>query len=175
MSDAHDASMMDLLSAEEEMRLRHALDQAGCRFTRQRAAVFAYLKSVASHPTAEEVYRAVQTRIPHISLATVYNCLEALVSSSLAQKLTLGDGRTRYDGRTDQHLHLRDHATGQVRDLPVAVDLNALHQLIPELGPMLRSMGFEITDYRLELLGRFQPFASPLSEPPLLRQVDEVK
>lgn len=146
---------------EEELQLRHALDQAGCRFTKQRAAVYTYLKSVHSHPTVEEVYRAVQSTIPQISLATVYNSLEALVSSSLAQKLILGDGRTRYDCRTDPHLHLRCVETGRVCDLPVTIEPESLHQFVPELASMLQALGFAMSDYRLELLGTFQPKTPP--------------
>ena len=73
-------------------RVRAALEKAGSRYTQQRAAVYAYLEQVQSHPTAEEVYKAVQSRLPCISLATVYNALEALVEARLANKLTYGDG-----------------------------------------------------------------------------------
>src|SRR5262249_13117679 len=59
--------------------LRQALAEAGWRFTRQREAVYAYLRSVDCHPSAEQVYAAVKEQIPHISLATVYKALEALV------------------------------------------------------------------------------------------------
>ena len=58
---------------------------------RERAAVYGYLEKVKSHPTAEEVYRAVRRDMPRISLATVYKALEALVESRLATKLTNGD------------------------------------------------------------------------------------
>jgi Fur family transcriptional regulator, peroxide stress response regulator len=56
------------------------------RFTRQRAAVYNYLRDSDQHPTAEEVFSAVKSRIPRISLATVYKALDALVASRLARK-----------------------------------------------------------------------------------------
>ena len=40
--------------------LRDALERAGLRCTRQREAVWSYLCSVDSHPTAEQVFRAVR-------------------------------------------------------------------------------------------------------------------
>ena len=83
------------LDPATEAAVRQALDEAGCRYTRQRAEVFAVLASVKTHPTVEEVYRAVRRRVPKISLATVYNALEALVSARLAAKLTSDDGRSR--------------------------------------------------------------------------------
>src|SRR5437764_11326388 len=87
--------------------LRQALARAGWRFTRQRAAVFDYLRAVDSHPTAEDVYTAVRHEIPTISLATVYKALEALVDAKLAAKIAHADGPARYDCRSDSHYHIR--------------------------------------------------------------------
>jgi Fur family transcriptional regulator, peroxide stress response regulator len=133
--------------------LRQALDAAGWRFTRQRAAVFGYLRSVHTHPTAEEVYSSVRRSLPNISLATVYKCLEALVTCKLAAKLTFGDGPSRYDCRTDNHYHFRCLKSHQVRDLDVEHDPNLLEKLAPHLVERLEQQGFRVTDYRLEFLG----------------------
>ena len=95
--------------------------------------MFAFLQGVKTHPTAEEVYRAVRRRVPRISLATVYKALEALVEARLATKLTNGDGSARYDCRGDDHYHLRDVATGEIRDLPVEFDPHLLAKIDPAL------------------------------------------
>jgi Fur family peroxide stress response transcriptional regulator len=136
--------------------VRAALQAAGCRFTAQRGAVWSYLARVETHPTAEQVYLAVRRQIPQISLATVYNALEALVEARLATKITSGDGCARYDCRGEDHYHLRDVETGEVRDLPTQFD----HQLLEKLDPRLverlaQQVGFQVTGYRLEVLGRF--------------------
>ena len=140
-----------------EAFLRSALEAAGCRFTQQRAAVYSYLEQVEDHPTAEEVYKAVQRTIPKISLATVYKALEALVEARLANRLTYGDGSSRYDCRRDDHYHLRDVVTGEVHDLPAEYDPDLLKKLDPSLVERLSQCGFEVTGYRLEVLGRFKP------------------
>jgi Fe2+ or Zn2+ uptake regulation protein len=133
--------------------LRAALEHAGWRCTRQRVAVFDYLRSVETHPTAEEVYAAVRARIPNISLATVYKALEALVDCELATKLAYADGPARYDHRTDSHYHFRCLNTGAIRDLPIPFDAELPRKLHPEVLEQLRRQGIEITGYRLELLG----------------------
>ena len=143
------------VGAGPEGELRRALDEAGLRLTRQRAAVFEYLRSVDSHPTAEDVYTAVRQSIPHVSLATVYKALEALVESHLAAKLAYADGPARYDCRCDAHYHIRCLKTGQVRDLETSFDSQLLDKLDPSLVESLRERGFQVTDYRLELLGHF--------------------
>ncbi len=137
-------------------RLRHALEQAGWRYTRQRAAVFDYLCAVESHPTAEDVYLAVRRRLPKISLATVYKALEALVDSQLAEKLTSGDGPARFDCHHQAHYHFRSVDSDEVRDLPVAYDPQLIDKLDPQLISHLRQQGFHVTGYRLEVFGHWQ-------------------
>jgi Fe2+ or Zn2+ uptake regulation protein len=136
--------------------LRRALERAGWRFTRQRAAVYAYLHSVDSHPTAEQVFAAVRQDIPHISLATVYKALEALVSAGVAARLADDAGAARYDGRSEAHYHMRCEGTGEIRDLPLPYDPQLLEKMAPELVESLRKQGFEITGHRLELVGHFR-------------------
>lgn len=138
-----------------ETELRQALERAGWRYTRQRGAVFAHLRSTESHPTAEQVFLAVRQQLPSISLATVYNALDALVAARLATRLA-GGGPTRYDGRCEAHYHLRCQRTGQVRDLPLPYDPQLLDKLAPQLADLLRQQGFEITGHHLELLGHFE-------------------
>ena len=140
--------------------VRQALEEAGCRYTAQRAAVFDYLESVQSHPTAEDVYQAVRLRLPKISLATVYKALETLVDVRLATKLTNGDGSARYDCRSEEHYHLRDVSTGEIRDLPVEFDRQLLAKIDPQLIAKLSTEGFQVTGYRLEVLGRFSAAGS---------------
>jgi Fe2+ or Zn2+ uptake regulation protein len=157
MASSSQKTSSDLpLPADTARRVRSALEQAGCRYTRQRAAVYSYLEQVQSHPTAEEVYKAVRDWLPRISLATVYNALEALVQARLANKLTYGDGSARYDCRDEQHYHLRDEVTGEIRDLPTQFDVHLLQKLDPSLVERLSGIGFQVTGYRLEVLGRFE-------------------
>jgi Fe2+ or Zn2+ uptake regulation protein len=160
MKNPGNATEATLLTAEEEAPLRQALEAAGWRFTRQRAAVFRYLQSVHTHPTADEVYTAVRQGIPNISLATVYKCLEALVACKLASKLAFGDGPSRYDCRTDNHYHFRCLKTHQVCDLELEHDPQLLEKLAPKLVEMLKQRGLHVTDYRLELLGYVEPQTS---------------
>jgi Fe2+ or Zn2+ uptake regulation protein len=131
---------------ELHQTLRAALGDEGRHFTRQRAAVFEYLNRVTHHPTAEEVFLAIKPAVPKISLATVYKNLEALVACGAAAKLTYGDAAARYEVRRDHHYHARCLKCGSITDLEPAAGAEWLQQISPQPG-------FEITDYRLELLG----------------------
>jgi Fe2+ or Zn2+ uptake regulation protein len=129
-----------------DLLLRRALESNGHRFTEQRGAVYRYLRSTTSHPTADDVFTSVRTDIPDISLATVYKALETLVGCGLAMKLTYGDGSARYDARTEPHPHARCLSCGAVMDVPGELDLASL-QRFSSLD------GFAVESYRLELLG----------------------
>lgn len=132
----------------EQTELRQKLNERGTHFTRQRVAVFDYLSEVDNHPTAEEVYIAVKKKLPRISLATVYKNLEALVECQVVSKFTYGDASARYDIRTDHHYHMRCLACGSIWDLNAPQDSQS--RLLEQVKPRA---GFEVTDYRLELVG----------------------
>jgi len=130
----------------KEERLKAALEASGHRHTAQRAAIYRYLKNVTTHPTADEIFTQVREVLPEISLATVYKALEAFVEAGVSRKLTLGGGPARYDGRTDDHDHVRCLKCGTVRDVVGAHDSDMIRGLHSDDG-------FEILDYRLELIG----------------------
>ena len=142
------------MAASDECELRTALERAGWRWTRQRAEVFAHLRAVSDHPTADQVFAAVRRVLPSIGLATVYKALEALVEAGLATRLGEAGGPVHYDGRIEAHYHLRCQRTGEVRDLEVAYDPLLLDRLAPGLTERLRAEGIEVLGHRLEIVGR---------------------
>ncbi|HEY3418206.1 MAG TPA: transcriptional repressor [Armatimonadota bacterium] len=99
--------------------LQERLQGVGQRMTRQRAAVYTALRGTRAHPTADELFLLVRADLPGISLATVYNTLEALVACGLALKLA-GEGPARYDADCSLHGHARCRRCGRVADLPDA-------------------------------------------------------
>jgi Fe2+ or Zn2+ uptake regulation protein len=149
-------SALGEMSQASARRLRDALTAAGLRYTTQRAAVFAYLDCIRSHPTAEEIYQAVRDDVPQISLATVYNALDTLVAVKLATRIDGAHHTARYDATRDQHYHLRDTATGEIRDLDTRFDPELLDRLDPKLRDRLAREGFSVSGYRLEVLGKFR-------------------
>ncbi|HEX4147042.1 MAG TPA: Fur family transcriptional regulator [Pirellulales bacterium] len=150
-----------VLRPATERRLRAALDKAALRYTAQRAMTFACLERLDCHPTAEEVYLSVRQRLPRISLATVYKALDALAEAGLIAKLAGEDGRGRYDCRGTDHYHLRDTRTGEVKDLATPFDPDLLAKLDPRLVDRLTRAGFQVSGYRLEVLGTFAPADEP--------------
>jgi Fur family peroxide stress response transcriptional regulator len=57
------------------------------------------------HPTAEEVFIRAKHGMPEISMATVYNCLTALVKCGLLRQVTLERGAARFCPNMEEHCH----------------------------------------------------------------------
>ena len=58
------------------------------------------LRKVKTHPTADELYAMVRTRMPRISLGTVYRNLDFLTESKEILKLESAGSIRRFDGDT---------------------------------------------------------------------------
>ncbi len=100
--------------------------EAGMRMTPQRLAIFRYLEGNRSHPTAEEIFRAVRRKHPGLSLATVYNTLETLGRLSEVARHDLGGGAERWDPEVRPHHHFTCEACGEVQDVFGELELPAL-------------------------------------------------
>ena len=123
---------MKLLHSEKD-RLRKALRRGGSRITRQRELIFGILIDELNHPTAEEVYSRAKKELPGISLATVYNGLEALVSCGLIKQVHFERASTRFCPNLKEHAHFQCEQTGQVFDVPLGQDaFRYLQEILPE-------------------------------------------
>lgn len=120
---------------------------AGLRMTKQRREVYGVLLSERDHPTANCIFRRVQDQMPSISLATVYNCLEALVGHGLVKQVNFDREPSRFCPNLSEHVHFQDEVTGEVRDITFreGVSIGDLLEL-PE--------GVEVTDLELTIRGR---------------------
>ncbi len=127
--------------------VRSTFKDHGLRCTRQRELVYQALASSNAHPTADELFQALtpDPEAQHdtqpesaLSLATVYNTLEAFSCAGLIRKIPAPDGKgpCRYDADLSDHAHaaLPD---GRLVDVPP--DLS--HKLVPRLsGDLAREL-----------------------------------
>ena len=79
-------------SVEKKMPITERLATSGLRLTPQREHVYNVLIEERDHPTAEQVFLRAKKDMPDISMATVYNCLDALVRSGLVKQVNLDRG-----------------------------------------------------------------------------------
>jgi Fur family transcriptional regulator, peroxide stress response regulator len=126
-----------------------ALAKKGLRSTRQREQVFAALLESEDHPSADILYERVKRKMPSISLATVYNCLETLSECDLIRQINFERAPSRFCFASDQHrhhAHFHCRTTGKVIDVDLPASfIENLSQFLPE--------GFRIDKVDLTLCG----------------------
>lgn len=90
---------------------------AGLRMTRQRQEIYRILHEQRDHPTANEVFLRAKDRLPHISLATVYTCLDALVKHGIIRQVNFERESSRYCPNLSEHGHFHDTSSGVIHDI----------------------------------------------------------
>lgn len=130
-------------------QLSEALDKLksnGVRMTPQRHAILSYLISSLNHPTADEIYKALESKFPNMSVATVYNNLKVFIESGLVRELTFGDDSSRFDADMSDHYHAICVNCGKIVDFEVPALLEAER----EAGKQTK---FRVHGHRLEVYG----------------------
>jgi Fur family peroxide stress response transcriptional regulator len=120
---------------------------SGLRMTRQRQEVYRILQQERNHPTANDVFMRVKDRLPNISLATVYNCLEALVQHGIIRQVNFERESSRYCPNLSEHGHFHDATTGVIHDVDFKPGINLADVL--NLPP-----GAVIDDIEITLRGK---------------------
>jgi len=97
--------------------IKRSFDGSGLRCTPQRYAVMAFLMEHNSHPTATEIFEAVNRVDPRSSRATTYNNLRDLVQAGLVREVAVEGRAARFDAKGMQHHHFICDRCGTVEDL----------------------------------------------------------
>ncbi|KKK36050.1 Fur family transcriptional regulator [Mesobacillus campisalis] len=132
-----------------ENQLKEALDAlkgTGVRITPQRHAILEYLIESMSHPTADDIYKALEGKFPNMSVATVYNNLRVFREVGLVKELTYGDSSSRFDFVTTQHYHVICQSCGKIVDFHYP-GLDEVEQLASHVT------GFKVGNHRMEIYG----------------------
>jgi Fur family transcriptional regulator, peroxide stress response regulator len=97
--------------------IKRSLAESGLRCTPQRYAVMAFLAEHAGHPTAAEIFEAVNRMDPRSSRATTYNNLRDLVQAGLVREVAVEGRAARFDAKGLRHHHFICDRCGNVEDL----------------------------------------------------------
>lgn len=122
------------------------LKDANIRITPQRYAVLEYLIENHTHPTADEIYRALESRFPNMSVATVYNNLRLFTEIGFVQEMSYGDASSRFDFSSTRHYHAICQECGKIVDFHYP-GLDDIESAASQLT------GFNINEHRLEMYG----------------------
>jgi len=95
------------------------------RMTRQRRVVYDVLVGNRDHPTASEVFERAREKMPSISLATVYNCLETLTHSGAVKQVNVDRDASRYCPNLLPHAHFYCSCCEKVFDVALKQSADA--------------------------------------------------
>ena len=97
--------------------IKRSLEGCGLRCTPQRYAVMEFLMQHTGHPTAAEIFEAVNRLDPRSSRATTYNNLRALVEVGLVREVAVEGRAARFDATGTRHHHFICDRCGNVEDM----------------------------------------------------------
>jgi Fur family transcriptional regulator, peroxide stress response regulator len=97
--------------------IKRSLEGSGLRCTPQRYSVMAFLMECNRHPTAAEIFTAVNAADPRSSRATTYNNLRDLVQAGLVREVAVEGRAARFDAKGMRHHHFICDRCGNVEDL----------------------------------------------------------
>ncbi|HEX8816362.1 MAG TPA: Fur family transcriptional regulator [Terriglobales bacterium] len=97
--------------------IKRSFAESGLRCTPQRYALMAFLTERNRHPTAAEIFEALNRVDPRSSRATTYNNLRDLVKAGLVREVAIEGRAARFDARGMKHHHFICDDCGNVEDI----------------------------------------------------------
>lgn len=104
------------------------LKGAGFRLTPQRKAILELFDGRPEHMTPQQIFGRLESAVPSLSLATVYNTLELFEDVGIVTRINAHDGQTYFDPTVEPHHHAVCDKCGEIFDVQLEAD--SLQQLI---------------------------------------------
>ncbi len=99
----------------------------------QRIKIYEYLDDNRTHPTVDDIYKALIGSIPTLSKTTVYNTLSLFVGKGIAKQVDLESGEAHFDANLSSHGHFKCKMCGKVIDF----DVDYTELMAPEISACL--------------------------------------
>jgi Fur family transcriptional regulator, peroxide stress response regulator len=110
--------------------------------TRQRKYILEQVRKLSSHPTAEDLYFAINKKFPAVSKATLYRNLDNFCKKGLIKRI---EGKyQRFDGNVKPHNHIKCVYCGRVDDIFFDIEINS---------KKLKKLGYKIEDFAVAING----------------------
>lgn len=138
--------MQNQIIAARLQQFEETCRQKGLPVTMQRRVILEAVLQRNDHPTADQIYEAVQGRIPQLSRTTVYRTLDTLLELGVIRRVHLTGATTRFDGKIGRHHHLVCVHCSKIID----IEDEGLNQMPL---PRQKLQGFEVDDFSVQVWG----------------------
>ena len=122
------------------------LQEHDLKATFQRLSILAQIES-AGHLDVDEIYAAVRTTHPTISLATVYKNIVTMTDKGVLVEVPIAGHKSKYEIKKHEHVHLICQRCGHVEDR----DIDEI--LIRDTDEIARESAFALHDRQVNLYG----------------------
>jgi Fur family transcriptional regulator, peroxide stress response regulator len=125
--------------------IKRVLEDSGLRCTPQRYGVMTFLIDHTGHPTAAEIFKAVNRLDPRSSRATIYNNLRDLVEAGLVREVAVEGRAARFDATGVRHHHFICDRCGKVEnmewyDVPTPASVSLGKRVLRECELIIRGL-----------------------------------
>ena len=118
--------------------------ELGLKMTGQRKVIIKVLQDSKDHPDVESVFERAVKIDKNISIATVYRTIRIFEENNLLEKHEFKGFSSRYEPVREDHHHLIDIKTGEVKEFRNTF-IDAMQK------QMAQELGYKLVDYRLEI------------------------
>lgn len=98
-------------------KFREICKNKGVRLTPQRLALYEEMQADKSHPSAEELYERIRSKMPTVSLDTIYRTLATFERCGVVTRLQIPGERSRFDADPSPHHHLVCNRCKNIADI----------------------------------------------------------
>ena len=133
-----------LIKGHNLSNLLEKIGTLGLKMTDQRKIIIEVLSESKDHPDVESVFKRAQKIDPKISIATVYRTIRIFEENNVLEKHEFKGFSSRYEPVRDNHHHLINVQTGEVKEFSNKF-IDAMQK------QMAQELGYKLVDYRLEL------------------------
>ena len=124
---------------------RRKLNNAGRRFTHQRALIMDIIRQGRGHLDADEIFLRAREMEPRLSLSTVYRTLQMLKELDIVDELHFGENHHHYEVKpTQEHHHLVCLGCGRVIEFDYP-----LSRYLKREVPALKDFDIDETEIRV--------------------------
>ena len=115
--------------------------ERGAKVTTQRILIFKeLLKRTKEHPSAEEIYESLKSKVYGLSFSTVYRALSAFEELGLVRRIPTPDGKAHFEVANKPHGHFICKNCGKI------YDLENEGEILKEFKEKLNKEGFEVEE-----------------------------
>ena len=125
-------------------RLLEKCNSKNLKMTDQRKVIVQVLSESKDHPDVEAVYQRASKIDNRISIATVYRTIRLFEENNFLEKHEFKGFKSRYEPVSDDHHHLIDIKSGDVKEFRNTF-IDAMQK------QMANELGYKLVDYRLEI------------------------